>query len=258
MKTLLTCIFFSIYFLYSFIPVIAQELKEEELKKAHEKFEKSLKGRKHHLDYLHHLLLNNLEHSKDMAKALHDHNDSTHNFDFLKRETSLLFKKVESIEIEQGVTFSIFLAKFNNDLLDEHYSIAITVYEVERKRLVRMASAGYWKVDEIPKRLVISNEYYFKEHLKKLITLDNSEIVFELSKDYITLNDVNINKNILSSSEREELTKDWDWWEKKINPSINFFESISIYTLGKGHTKIRLGNGESIEVTADNLFPENE
>ena len=234
----------------------AQSSDGHQLKSAQKRFEKSLKGRKHHLDYLHHLLVNDLEHSKEMAKALHDHNDSTHGFDFSKRKTSLIFAKVKTIEIEKGVTFSIFLAKFNNDILDEHYSLAIPVYEVERKKLNKMSIAGYWMVNEVSERLAMANEYYFKEYLKRLIPLKNTEITFELAKDFITLDDTNIKRGNLSEEEREDLTKDWSWWEKRVHPNVTFFESISIYTLGKGHTKIKLGNGDLIEVTTEKLFPE--
>ena len=230
---------------------------EADLKKAQKDFEKKLKGRGHHLDYVYHLLLNDLEHSKELAQALHDHHEDTHEFDFKKRASSLIFEKSNSIDIEHGVTLDVFLAKFNNDELDEHYSLAISVYEVERKTLEKMSLAGYWKADEVLERLALANEYYFKKYIKKTLDINMSEIVFQMKKDFLVLDDANINKGALSDDEKEELTKDWSWWDKKIHSNINFFESISIYTLGKGHTKILLNNNESIEVTPENLFKDN-
>lgn len=231
---------------------------KENLKKAQKAFEKKLKGRGHHLDYIYHLLINDLEHSKELAKSLHDHNDSTTTFDFSKRSTSLEFIESHTIEIEHGVTMNIFLAKFNNDKLDEHFALAIPVYEVERKRLEKMSLAGYWAANETPERLAISNEYYFKDYIKRRFSIAMSEIKFELQKDFIILDDANINSHALANSEREEIKKDWSWWEKRIHPNVKFFESISIYTLGKGHTKVRLNDKETIEITPDNLFTRNQ
>jgi hypothetical protein len=135
--------------------------------------------------------------------------------------------------------------------------LAISVYEVERKTLEKMSLAGYWKADEVLERLALANEYYFKKYIKKTLDINMSEIVFQMKKYFLVLDDANINKGALKDEERDELTKDWSWWDKKIHSNNNFFESISIYTLGKGHTKILLNENESVEVTPENLFEDN-
>ncbi len=231
-----------------------QAQNSKELKKAQKSFEKKLKGRGHHLDYIYHLLLNDLEHNKDLAENLHNFNDTTHAFKFSKRESSLLFTESFTIEIERGITLNIFLAKFNNDILDEHYTLAICVYEVERKRLDKMALAGYWNANETLERLSIANEYHFKDYLRRRFEIKLAEIKFLLEKDLIILDDTNINKHALSSEEQDELLKNWSWLDKKIHRSVKFFESISIYTLGKGHTKISINDERFIEVTPENIF----